>query len=107
MARPGRATGAQPKRKLGRYLSQGSLKLRAWRRSHKLTQIQAAEEIGLDYSVLIRLERGERRASVAAAVAIQRAAGIRPDRWTEPVTDQEKAREILSWDRRRGHRHVS
>ena len=107
MARPARGTRTKSKRKLGRYLSIGSLRLRTWRRSHKLTQLQAAEEIGLDYSVLIRLERGERRASVGAAVAIQKAAGIRPEKWTERITDQEKAREILAWDRRYGHRHVS
>lgn len=55
--------------------------LRAWRLREELTQIQAAELLGIAQPKLSDYERGVTRPELDTAVRIERVAGIPPSAW--------------------------
>ena len=61
----------------------GSHPLKIWRTGHKLTQQEAADELGLKKPTLSRYETGTRTPSLAQAAKLSEKTGIPIDRFVK------------------------
>lgn len=68
-----------------------SKKLRTWRAQHRYTITEVADLSGLSVATVSRAERGERRLSPEAKVALARAMGVRVADLFDPEADTEPA----------------
>ncbi|HIX69289.1 MAG TPA: helix-turn-helix transcriptional regulator [Candidatus Enterococcus stercoravium] len=69
--------------------------LKNWRASHGLTQEEAAEKLGISYSLVAKLEQGNRVPSVTTAKMIANKMGVH---WTiffnDEITKRDKRKEV-------------
>lgn len=80
------------------FITSGRARLRQWLDKSKLSQVKAAEIVGIDKGMFNHFLMGQRTPGLVSALRIERATGIPVEAWVPSSNDTSSLNDVTSED---------